>query len=108
MSHSQKLYEIVHFSDQATAEQSNDSQSAVIEDKLWVDRYRPRKFMELIGNDKVARDALSWIKQWDYCVFGKTRGKKRAKDADENAIQDQYCRPNEKVLVVRYFSYHNF
>ena len=64
---------------------------------LWVDKYRPKKFTELVGNEKVARDALTWIKQWDYCVFGRTRAKKRIREDDENAPQDIYRRPREKV-----------
>jgi len=64
---------------------------------LWVDRYRPKKFTELVGNEKVARDALAWIKQWDHCVFGKMRGKKRIREDDENVSQDVYRRPCEKV-----------
>ena len=52
--------------------------------------------MDLVGNEKVARDALTWVKQWDYCVFGKTKGKKRNRD-DENTNHDQYRRPQEKV-----------
>jgi hypothetical protein len=71
-------------------------QDSFVDDTLWVDKYRPRQFTDLVGNEKVARDALGWVKQWDYCVFGKTRGKKRNRD-DENINQDKYRRPHEKV-----------
>jgi chromosome transmission fidelity protein 18 len=50
-----------------------------------------------MGNERVARDALSWLKQWDRCVFGKTNGKKRKRDGNENEVQDPYNRPREKV-----------
>ncbi|KAF9532172.1 P-loop containing nucleoside triphosphate hydrolase protein [Crepidotus variabilis] len=72
----------------------------VNEDVLLVDRYRPRKFTDLVGNEKVARDALSWIKQWDFCVFGKSKGKKRQRDDDEISAQDKYRRPREKILLL--------
>ena len=39
---------------------------------------------------------MAWVKQWDWCVFGKTRGKKRTID-DENVDLDEYRRPQEKV-----------
>jgi chromosome transmission fidelity protein 18 len=77
-------------------EQSNIQRTSEVDDTLWVDRYRPRRFTDLVGNEKVARDALAWVKQWDYCVFGKTRGKKRNRD-DENTNQDKYRRPQERV-----------
>jgi chromosome transmission fidelity protein 18 len=72
------------------------SNTNVVEDTLWVDRYRPQKFTHLIGNERVARDAMAWVKQWDWCVFGKARGKKRARDED-NVNLDEYRRPQEKV-----------
>lgn len=67
---------------------------------LWVDRYRPRKFTDLLGNERVARDAMTWVKQWDYCVFGISKGKKRARDSDENIDpHDEFRRPREKVCI---------
>ncbi|KAJ7905842.1 hypothetical protein B0H14DRAFT_2661855 [Mycena olivaceomarginata] len=40
-----------------------------IEDTLWVDRYRPRQFTDLMGNERVARETMTWVKQWDWCAF---------------------------------------
>ncbi|KAF7338056.1 Chromosome transmission fidelity protein 18 [Mycena venus] len=68
-----------------------------IEDTLWVDRYRPRQFTDLMGNERVARETMTWVKQWDWCVFGKTKGKKRPRDDDEAFdAADEYRRPREK------------
>ncbi|KAI6166905.1 hypothetical protein EDD17DRAFT_1773912 [Pisolithus thermaeus] len=39
------------------------------EHTLWVERYRPRRFTELLGNERVAREVLSWVKQWDWCLL---------------------------------------
>lgn len=65
---------------------------------LWVERYRPRRFVELLGNERVAREVLAWVKQWDWCVFGKKKSKKRTLDSEKNDNQeDEYCRPKEKV-----------
>ena len=61
---------------------------------LWVDRYRPKRYLDLLGDDRVHREVMSWVKEWDYCVFGKTKGKKRARD-EEN--MDEFRRPREKV-----------
>ncbi|KAJ7744945.1 P-loop containing nucleoside triphosphate hydrolase protein [Mycena maculata] len=72
-----------------------------IEDTLWVDRYRPRQFTDLMGNERVARETMTWVKQWDWCVFGKTKGKKRPRDDDENFdAADEYHRPREKLLLL--------
>ncbi|KAL4077289.1 P-loop containing nucleoside triphosphate hydrolase protein [Scleroderma yunnanense] len=71
------------------------------EDTLWVDRYRPKRFTELLGNERVAREVLAWVKQWDWCVFGKKRHKKRARDEKDNYnSEDEYRRPGEKLLLI--------
>lgn len=41
------------------------------EDRMWTDKYRPRKYTDLIGDETVNRSVLSWVKAWDYCVFGR-------------------------------------
>ena len=64
---------------------------------LWVDRYRPRKFIDLLGNERVARDAMTWVKQWDHCVFGTSKAKKRNREDDENVDADELRRPREKA-----------
>ncbi|KAF9077157.1 P-loop containing nucleoside triphosphate hydrolase protein [Rhodocollybia butyracea] len=70
---------------------------------LWVDRYRPRTFTDLMGNDRVAREALEWLKQWDKCVFGKTsQGKKRKRDGEEENydVNDPHQRPKQRILLL--------
>ncbi|KAF9036642.1 hypothetical protein BJ165DRAFT_1504858 [Panaeolus papilionaceus] len=79
--------------EQQPRERDNDS-------SLWVDRYRPRNFTDLIGNEKVARDAMSWLKSWDRCVFGKTKGRKRLREDQENIEFDEYHRPKEKIMLL--------
>ncbi|KAK7033996.1 Chromosome transmission fidelity protein 18 [Paramarasmius palmivorus] len=83
-----------------TASTSSSTSKPVVEDTLWVDRYRPRKFTELMGNERVAREALSWVKQWDWCVFGKSKGKKRMREGDQDVYEDEYHRPKEKILLL--------
>ncbi|KAK7037989.1 chromosome transmission fidelity protein 18 [Favolaschia claudopus] len=75
---------------------------AITEDTLWVDRYRPRQFADLMGNERVARETMAWVKQWDWCVFGKTKaGKKRPREGDEAFdAMDEYRRPREKLLLL--------
>lgn len=37
--------------------------------KLWVEKWRPRKFMDLVGNEKTNRRVLRWLRQWSPAVF---------------------------------------
>lgn len=39
--------------------------------QLWVDKYMPRRFDELLSNDKTNREVLCWLKSWDPIVFKK-------------------------------------
>lgn len=61
---------------------------------LWVDRYRPQRYLDLLGDDRIHREVMAWVKEWDYCVYGKKKGKKRARDEES---LDEYRRPREKV-----------
>ncbi|KAI0823557.1 P-loop containing nucleoside triphosphate hydrolase protein [Trametes gibbosa] len=69
---------------------------------LWVDLYKPNRFTELLGDDRVHREVLSWIKEWDFCVHGKgtARGKKRARGDEDGENLDQWRRPKEKLLLL--------
>ncbi|XP_049851533.1 chromosome transmission fidelity protein 18 homolog [Schistocerca gregaria] len=39
--------------------------------QLWVEKYAPHVFNDLISNEKTSRQALAWLREWDGCVFGK-------------------------------------
>ncbi|KAH9846087.1 P-loop containing nucleoside triphosphate hydrolase protein [Lenzites betulinus] len=69
---------------------------------LWVDLYKPNRFTELLGDDRVHREVLSWIKEWDSCVYGKgtARGKKRARGDEDGENLDEWRRPKEKLLLL--------
>lgn len=70
--------------------------------ELWVDRYRPQRFVELAGDERVNRETLAWVKEWDQCVFGSRRRKlkrKREEEPEQSGWTDQWGRPREKVLI---------
>lgn len=56
--------------------------TAATETQMWTDRYRPTKFTELVGDERVHRAALLWLKDWDACVF---RGTFARADVGANA-----------------------
>ena len=53
------------------------------ENALWVDRYRPQRFIELVGDDRVHREVMAWVKEWDWCVFVSIRGSSKPRLSDE-------------------------
>lgn len=58
-----------------------------------------------MGNERVARETMTWVKQWDWCVFGSKKGRKRPRDGDESYNEnDEYHRPREKVSCL--ISFH--
>ncbi|KAI0273411.1 P-loop containing nucleoside triphosphate hydrolase protein [Gloeopeniophorella convolvens] len=83
------------------ADSDAPSSSSSQEETLWVDRYRPKRFTDLLGDERVHREVLAWVKQWDACVFGKSKGKKRARDGENfGAPEDELGRPQEKILLL--------
>uniref|UniRef100_A0A8B9KAA8 Chromosome transmission fidelity protein 18 homolog n=1 Tax=Astyanax mexicanus TaxID=7994 RepID=A0A8B9KAA8_ASTMX len=41
--------------------------------RLWVDRFAPKHYMELLSDDFTNRCLLKWLKLWDTVVFGRER-----------------------------------
>ncbi|NWW87856.1 CTF18 protein, partial [Rhynochetos jubatus] len=50
---------------------------------LWVDKFTPRRYMELLSDDYTNRCLLKWLKLWDTVVFGKEKAVKKAKPGTE-------------------------
>ncbi|KAK6004507.1 hypothetical protein QM012_008369 [Aureobasidium pullulans] len=64
---------------------------------MWTEKYRARKFTELVGDDRTHRSVMHWLKRWDEIVFpGSSRKPKHRKNAD-NGEQE---RPHRKVLLL--------
>ncbi|KAG7398942.1 Chromosome transmission fidelity protein 18 [Phytophthora boehmeriae] len=40
---------------------------------LWLDKYRPQSFLDLLSDERTNREVLSWIKSWDLFVFPKKK-----------------------------------
>ncbi|WVO24366.1 uncharacterized protein IAS62_005731 [Cryptococcus decagattii] len=71
---------------------------------MWVDKYRPKRFTDLLGEDRVHREVMSWLKEWDKCVFKRqrTQAKKRPFDDSDSKpfAVDPLGRPHERVLLL--------
>ncbi|KAL6648399.1 hypothetical protein ACP70R_012623 [Stipagrostis hirtigluma subsp. patula] len=46
------------------------SVNPLVTEQLWVEKYAPNSFTELLSDEHTNREVLLWIKQWDSCVFG--------------------------------------
>lgn len=76
---------------------------------MWVDKYRPRKFTELLGDDRTNREVMHWIRHWDYCVFGRAvKHVKSTKNVPTDGPEqspldiavDPHNRPERKILML--------
>ncbi len=64
---------------------------------LWTEKYRAKKFTDLVGDERTHRTVLRWLKGWDPIVFpGANKPKPKNKTYDETAEE----RPHRKVLLL--------
>jgi ATPase family associated with various cellular activities (AAA) len=83
--------------------------------ELWTDKYRATKFVDLLGDERIHRDIMRWLKHWDYCVFGRDiptsssyqpRQPLQQKrqfgggDMNNNLVVDPYQRPPQRLLML--------
>lgn len=40
-------------------------------DDLWVEKYRPQRYVDLLSDETTNRSLLSWLKMWDKVVFNR-------------------------------------
>lgn len=56
---------------QAAAVAAASEQQSSEEEQLWVEKYKPRKYIELLSDEATNRSLLYWLKMWDKTVFGR-------------------------------------
>ncbi|KAM9792985.1 chromosome transmission fidelity protein 18 homolog [Neosynchiropus ocellatus] len=61
--------------------------------RLWVDRFSPRQYTELLSDDFTNRCLLKWLKLWDTVVFGRER-KPRPPKPDRQVSNPTSFKPN--------------
>ncbi|USW50318.1 Putative AAA+ ATPase domain, ATPase, AAA-type, core [Septoria linicola] len=66
---------------------------------LWTEKYRAKKYADLIGDERTHRNVMHWLKRWDQIVFpGSYRPKTKKKFGDtENEFVE---RPHRKILML--------
>jgi chromosome transmission fidelity protein 18 len=66
--------------------------------QMWTEKYRARKFTDLVGDERTHRSVLKWLKAWDNIVFPgsvKAKPKKAFQDRDGS-----FERQNRKILLL--------
>ncbi|KAF2888067.1 hypothetical protein ILUMI_18107 [Ignelater luminosus] len=79
--------------------------------QLWVDLYKPKRYLELLSDESTNRTLLRWVKLWDKMVFNR-RPKQKIIKADSNTQTntfhkqeldmklDEHGRPQYKVVLL--------
>ncbi|KAJ5099340.1 hypothetical protein N7532_006341 [Penicillium argentinense] len=73
-----------------------DAKQKKYDSMMWTEKYRARKFTDLIGDERTHRAVLRWLKGWEPIVFPglfKSRSKKFKEEDDEE-------RYHRKVLLL--------
>ncbi|OJD29326.1 chromosome transmission fidelity protein 18 [Diplodia corticola] len=67
---------------------------------LWSEKYRARKFTDLVGDERTHRLVLKWLKAWDPIVFpGSSRPRqKSARSFDQAGTENEYA--HRKILLL--------
>lgn len=64
---------------------------------LWTEKYRAKKFTDLIGDERTHRSVMHWLKRWDQTVFP---GSYRPKKPKGNAGQGFEEKAHRKILLL--------
>ncbi|KAJ5134275.1 Chromosome transmission fidelity protein 18 [Penicillium atrosanguineum] len=73
-----------------------DAKQKKMDSMMWTEKYRARKFTDLIGDERTHRQVLRWLKGWDSIVYpGLSRSQKK-KPGQENEEE----RVHRKVLLL--------
>jgi len=54
--------------------------------ELWVEKYTPKRYTELLSDDGTNRYVLKWLKLWDKVVFGIEPPKEKEKESGPDAL----------------------
>lgn len=65
---------------------------------MWTEKYRAKKFTELVGDERTHRSVLRWLKAWDTIVFpGAAKKKPKKVYEDKDAIREH---DHRKILLL--------
>ncbi|KAI7496772.1 P-loop containing nucleoside triphosphate hydrolase protein [Hortaea werneckii] len=65
---------------------------------LWTEKYRARKFTDLIGDERTHRAVMHWLKRWDQIVFPGSYRAPKSKTKGPNELFEE--KPHRKILML--------
>lgn len=74
--------------------ESNSGQS-----KLYVDKYTPKSFTDLLTNEQFNREVLRWVKEWDPIVFPDKQAANKP-PAVVNKDSKQLIGPEQRIVLI--------
>jgi len=66
---------------------------------LWVEKFRPRNYMQLLSDDGTNRTLLRWLKLWDKAVFNKDKKPRAPKDNASSVAKEENYKPAPTELI---------
>ncbi|GAB1608222.1 chromosome transmission fidelity protein 18 homolog [Argonauta hians] len=67
-------------------------------ENLWVDKYAPHSYAELLSEENINRSLLHWLKLWDHVVFNKAI-KQNRKKTEAKPATGQFNKKKQQPLV---------
>ncbi|XP_039298444.1 chromosome transmission fidelity protein 18 homolog isoform X2 [Nilaparvata lugens] len=67
----QKSYDLNEKTEMETAPDTNLDAEQSVEKELWVEKYRPRRYLDLLSDEGTNKSLLKWLKLWDKVVFNR-------------------------------------
>jgi chromosome transmission fidelity protein 18 len=67
---------------------------------MWTEKYRARRFFDLVGDDRTHREVLRWLKGWDPIVFPRSGKPKPTFTKRPNAEGETEEKPHRKILLL--------
>lgn len=107
MEHRTRMEQISSINSSSSVSRKNCHKNDVSH-RLWAEKYRPKSFFDLVGNEKANRSALKWLRHWAKATFGEDireeleNLKKKEFYQNNNVIlaEDPYQRPKKKILLL--------
>ncbi len=65
---------------------------------MWTEKYRARKFTDLVGDERTHRSVLRWLKGWDPIVFPRAVKHKPLRSKSQQESSEE--RPHRKILLL--------
>ncbi|KAK9456656.1 P-loop containing nucleoside triphosphate hydrolase protein [Dipodascopsis uninucleata] len=78
-------------------EPSNPSNNS---SQLWVEKWRAKKWIDLIGDERTHRSLLRWLQQWSHAVFKRSTVQTLRLKKNDSVNIDPFQRPYKKILLL--------